>query len=109
MQAGGTHVQRLEEGHVERRRFRREILGVGRGKAGGVLGEKLQGVGFVEACEQRALETVRATMWMRARFDSAICTCDSMPRASNASLTTRSMRSRTWVLYFSRGTYSRQE
>jgi hypothetical protein len=48
-------------------------------------------------------------MWMRARFDSAICTCDSMLNASNASLTTRSMRCRTWVLYFSRGTTARQE
>ena len=48
-------------------------------------------------------------MWMRARFDSAICTCDSMLVAENASRITRSMRWRTWVLYFSRGTNTRQE
>ena len=56
-----------------------------------------------------ALGSVRATMWMRARFDSAICTCDSMPVAESASPMTRSIRWRTWVLYFSRGTKTRHE
>ena len=59
MQALRLLLHRLEKGDIERRGIAGEILGVGRGKGLCVLLEQLQGIGFVEARQQRRLESVQ--------------------------------------------------
>src|SRR5450631_781488 len=91
-------LRRFQKSDVVRGGVARKILGIGGGKRLRVHREQLQRIGFVESRQQGGLEVigpgahrerdapsnlsvslrtasrgrVRATMWMRARFDSAI-------------------------------------
>ena len=59
MQPLGVLLHRVEKRNVVRGGLAGKVLGVGRGKRRRIDAEQLEGAGFVEAREQRALETVR--------------------------------------------------